>query len=109
MSLLLKEIGEECGPYHLDIPLKYVNAPCEATKKSKWAMEWRQKVRDYHKRIKDCKAIARLLVPGEHFFAYGELYRMVDRSVRHKDNVIADRVHACGRYRIKPWQISMTA
>ena len=52
-EIMMKQIGEDMGPCELDIPMKYINAPCEAMATYKFSNDWRNKVREFHKKRKE--------------------------------------------------------
>jgi len=105
--LMIKQIGEEMGPAELDVPLKYVNNPCVSALNEKYAVEWREKVRQFHKSCNNQQKVVRALSHGDHFFVYGELYRF--QYIKNRNFVIAINTVSDKVYRIRPWQIEFTA
>jgi hypothetical protein len=105
-EIMIKQVSEDMGPAEINVPLKYVNAPCKATANQEYAIKWRQAVRDYHRKRNEQSKIAKTLQIGDRFFVYGQSYIYVRKAMRGKDCIIASNLDEGGKqYRIKPFQI----
>jgi tagatose-1,6-bisphosphate aldolase len=104
-QILIKQIGEECGPCELNVPLKYVNAPCEMSKNDEYAIKWRNKVREYHQKQKDNTRLMKTLISGDRFFVYGKPYKF--ESLKNSKWCLAKNLLNGMTYRIKASQLSL--
>lgn len=62
-EISIKFIEEDMGPCYYGIPLKYVDAPCELS--SQMALQWREKVRHYHRRNNELRRQVKDIEPGD--------------------------------------------
>lgn len=101
--LMIKQVTEDMGPVEVDIPLKYVNSECELSVNSEYAINWRNRVREYHAKRKEALKFANSLKFGDTFFVYGEQY-----SFSYKKNskwFIGKNLENNRTYRLRPMQI----
>lgn len=93
-----KDMDESAGPYQLNCPLGYLDQASEPTG---YAIEWREKVREYH-----AKRTARLSPATGLFATYNKVtYRLSSCAGRNK-GWYADRVSDSALFRLKAKQIA---
>lgn len=106
-QLMIKQVSEDMGPCHYDIPMKYINKECELMKGSKFATEWRQRVREYHANRKAQIKLMRSFTRGQTIYCYGEPYTF--SYVKNRNWCIATNQKNNRTYRLRPWQVSNIA
>lgn len=100
-----KEVGEECGPYQYDAPLKMINMLDQlAPDPSGYAAKWRAAVREHHAK----KKARPVLAPGMRVLVGGREYELLSerRSLftgRAAGWNVVD-VRTSGRYRMSAQQ-----
>ena len=99
-QIMIKQIGEEMGPFQTNVPLKYINAPCEIANE-----EWRTKVRNCHAENKGKNSLLKTLKVGDRFTVYGKLYEF--RYLYKNNQCIALNLEENKTYRVKASQIKI--
>ena len=73
-QIMIKTVGEESGPCHYNVPMKYLNAHCKASEGSKYATEWREACLKQHADRKAKLKEAKTLRTGDKVMVYGKTY-----------------------------------
>ena len=102
-EIMVKQVGEDGGPCERDIPLKYINAPCEIMDDCKYSIEWRENVRQFHAKRKAKRKLTNSFETGNKFFVYGEEYSFIRK--KNSNYIIGRNLENDRIYRIRPMQV----